>query len=133
MNKIIKWFKDRFGKLNKEKCDKILSNLNLPLFYGKIGYEVYYPDTITSLPIISILLNKNNILFNLSPDKTSFFENIGLIDLNKLERIYLYNKIEESMMDEREKYIKTMKETILAKYAISEYEFAFLVKHCLGN
>lgn len=129
MKKLISWFKDKFTKPNLVKCEKILSNLNMDTFSGMIGKEISYLDKITKLPIINIVLTKNDIIFNLA-DKPEYFNNIGLIDLNKKERIYLYHKIEKYMVTQQKEYITAIKRAFLSRIGLNESEFAFLVTQC---
>lgn len=119
-----------FRKIDNIRCDKIISNLKLSLFYGTIGKEIVYPDSITKLPILTIRLTKNDVKFILDPNKKEYFNNIGLNDLKKEERIIIYTKIEEYMIGEREKYIEDIKNRLLKKYGFIEDEFCFLIKHC---
>ena len=94
MWKLIEYIRSLFRPLDKNKCDKIVSNLDLEQFSGLIGSEIYYNDKLLLIPIITIKLTKNNIYFQLHKDKSEFFTNIGIINLSKKERIYIYEQIE---------------------------------------
>lgn len=123
MKKFIRYY---FGSLDRLKCDNILNKLNMSLWYGTIGIEVYYPDELTKLPILTIRKKKINI----DPNKKYFLENIGWLSMSKKDLNYINYKIIETMMEEGDNYITTIKNQILNKYGLVEEEFVFLIKNC---
>ncbi len=113
-----------------EKIDNILSKLDMELWYGAIGDEVYYLDTLLKKPLLTIKLTKNNIKFYFNEQRLEMVNNLGLTNLVKKERIYFYEKVEKYMLDKIELENKLEKENLLRYLGLTEAQMAFLVTNC---
>lgn len=126
MKQLINWLKKIFRKPDLKKCDYILSALDLNRWYGMVGKTIYYPDAYTKMPIFTIDLTKG-IVFILDDSKKDYFNNIGLLNLNKKEKIYLYQKIESFMVSALNEQTKVARTALLAHLGITDENFTFLV------
>lgn len=130
MKRLIKWIYSLFRKTNLSNVDEILTKLDYTGWYGSPGDTIYYYDPILNKDIIIIKLTKNNIRIYLSKDKKQFFDNIKFVKLNKKERIYFYEKVEDYMLNIEEQNNQQLKNKLLYQLGITEEQFRFLVVNC---
>lgn len=124
--KIFNWFR----KPDYIKCDNIVASFDVNKWTGLVGDSISFFDEILNQSIITIKLTKRNIHFILNPIKVDFFTNIKMYGLNKKERIYIYQKIEAQIVEQRTNSVIKFKKQLLDRIGLSEFEFLFLVRNC---
>lgn len=127
MNKIKEWFK----KPSNLTAEEVLSKMEMSLFYGAVGQELYYYNPVIKQPILTLRVKRSDVRIMPTNDmKKEYINNIGILNLSKAERIRLYQLVEDWMIENIKKEEIEIKKRLLNSLGLTEQEFVFLIQNC---